>query len=365
MTVLNDTTQPQRPLFYEGQILGATDLSLAVAYAGDQLARHERHQHLWGIAAGLGLEVDDGALTLAAGVAIDQLGRPIVVARNQRLDADDFDQERGPDVQSDDDLFPVFLSFHDAVDAGGARSLDDCDTNGSATRSTESFTINYGRIGDELRIDEPGFRQVLIGYVSWDQNASEFLTAENSNGSVPRRFAGVRADAVEARGDALSLRTGPITERDVPTVRVDEEKGGRLVFGLSDGSGGLGKDLFSVSATGDLRALGTISSDAGLESGDVAVQSGIVSDGMVVPLPNGVDQARVDDGSVAVHIDVSPRYPGSVPPTGSPNDTAVALVVTVDSGRRVHCRYRWFGGAGATDEVSGTCNYVVIATPTG
>ena len=47
--------QIARPVFYEGQILGAVDLQAAVEYSRGQEARHERYLHTWGIASGLEL----------------------------------------------------------------------------------------------------------------------------------------------------------------------------------------------------------------------------------------------------------------------------------------------------------------------
>ena len=46
---------PERPAFFEGQILAAADLTSAVDYGRAQVARHERYLHSWGIAEGLEL----------------------------------------------------------------------------------------------------------------------------------------------------------------------------------------------------------------------------------------------------------------------------------------------------------------------
>ena len=46
---------PERPAFFEGQILAAADLTSAVDYGRAQAARHDRYLHAWGIAEGLEL----------------------------------------------------------------------------------------------------------------------------------------------------------------------------------------------------------------------------------------------------------------------------------------------------------------------
>ena len=83
----------ERAVFYEGQILGAADLTTAAEYDRNQQARHERYLHLWGIAAGLQLTGKDKKdaqdrpyqeVTLGAGLAIDGWGREIVVTQRSR-----------------------------------------------------------------------------------------------------------------------------------------------------------------------------------------------------------------------------------------------------------------------------------------
>src|SRR6267142_2688060 len=49
-------SQTLRPKFFEGQYLGAEDLTAAVSYARVQDARHMLGAHTWGIAIGLKLK---------------------------------------------------------------------------------------------------------------------------------------------------------------------------------------------------------------------------------------------------------------------------------------------------------------------
>ena len=51
---MNDISE-QRPDFFEGEILSASDLEQLVVYLRDQSARHALGAHTWGIVAGLQL----------------------------------------------------------------------------------------------------------------------------------------------------------------------------------------------------------------------------------------------------------------------------------------------------------------------
>jgi hypothetical protein len=115
----------ERPLFYEGEILGAADLTTGAEYLRGQVARHERHLHLWGIAFGLFLkgedkQTDTGAtyqdVTLAAGSAIDGTGRETVVAEDKQLPDDVFDQSNvaTTDIKA---WYPVFLMGQQPTDS--------------------------------------------------------------------------------------------------------------------------------------------------------------------------------------------------------------------------------------------------------
>src|ERR1043165_8582380 len=129
--------QIQRPVFYEGQILGALDLEATVEYSRGQEARHERFLHTWGIADGLVLSrkpkqlelstgtVDYVEVLLSPGMAIDGRGREIVVAEEQRLSESDFDQLNVA-INDKEALYPVLLIGRDAIESPSALNLGDC-----------------------------------------------------------------------------------------------------------------------------------------------------------------------------------------------------------------------------------------------
>ena len=97
---------PERPVFFEGQILAAADLTSAVDYGRAEVARHERYLHDWGIAEGLEMTTKPDAtgkyvdVTLGAGVAIDGTGREIVVPQPVPLNTAHFFTANGASPQA-------------------------------------------------------------------------------------------------------------------------------------------------------------------------------------------------------------------------------------------------------------------------
>src|SRR5207237_7395021 len=84
---------------------------------------------------------------------------------------------------------------------------------------------------------------------------------------VGRRYAGVRADDVSARGPALTLHTSDGAQGK-PLLRMDETDGALLTFGLQGAA-----PVFTVNAKGDLIITGKFGT--GTPKGSVVlVQSG-------------------------------------------------------------------------------------------
>jgi hypothetical protein len=333
----------QRPTFYEGEVLAAADLSQTVAYPRDQMARHERDLHAWGIASGLGLVPPDsnGQIWVDPGVAIDGTGREVVVATRVPLPDANFRFV----IQTSVDWYPVFLIGLDQP-APVAQTLTGACADAQPNRMTELYTFEFGRPGEELSLDDqprpdtaggPGGNigdatrwRILIGYVKKDPvDPKPIAVADLGDGyTVGRRYAGVRADDVFARGTALALHTSHGTQGK-PVLSLDETDGARLTFGLQGA-----QPVFTVSAKGDLTITGQFGTGTPKASTAV-VQSGVVSDGALLPLPPSITQAMVDQGQVTLHVQLTPRLPqvalGSIPPM------VVPLECYVDEDRRVHC----------------------------
>jgi hypothetical protein len=127
---------------------------------------------------------------------------------------------------------------------------------------------------------------------------------------------------------------------------IDEADGGKLEFGLQDARGKV-TPVLTVTAAGDVTAAGTLK---GALTAGVLVESGIATDGVLLPLPKGITQKQVDDGQVVLHIHVTPRYDG----LGTPAVPAVCVV----EGQRLRCR---LVDTALPNTVPGRCDYTVLA----
>ena len=139
---------------------------------------------------------------------------------------------------------------------------------------------------------------------------------------------------------------------------MDGDAGGSLTFGTHAGSGAITRCSPSTRRATS-RAKGTLK---GVQTaGSVRVATGVVSDGAVVPLPDGVDQAAVDAGELAVSLVVTPLLPD---PTSAPNATSVFVhqVCEVDADRRVSCRGVWFDSTAAVapTSVAAACRFLEL-----
>jgi hypothetical protein len=173
---------------------------------------------------------------------------------------------------------------------------------------------------------------------------------------------------VVARSGTLALRANQGETREKrPALVLDGDDGGEMRFGLQDARGDV-NTVFSVNAAGDVTLAGVIKSPF---SNDIWVESGTVSDGLLIPLPAGVTQQMLDDGKVTLHVTVTPRRVSELFPPGESSGTFFKepFECRVD-GRRVFVRERWFDVTslvtlGAPIVVPGACDYVVIASVAG
>ncbi len=366
----------QRPSYFEGQILAARDLSSAVDYARGRADRHDQLLHRWGVAAGLAL-VEQAArtpsgvayvdVTVGAGVAIDGAGRELVLSDPYALRAIDFERSN---VQVEDPgaWYPVLIRRRDEpVPASG--TLGACGAGvQQPTRVNEQAEIVFGRPGTAADLaaqtpPAPGEDttdaapwSVLIGYVQWSKDATNFSATSISGDGTEVRYAGVSAAVVASPGSSVTLLTRPETEPGATLARIDQQE---LSFGLQDGSGGMTK-LFTVNRKGDVTAGGKPL------GGGVRVESGLVSHGMRVPLPANVTEQAVSDGKVALHVQVTPLIADTPPQGKNSGGTFVDATLWapercfVDADRRVSCKLRVL----YTDQTStlpAVCNYTIIA----
>jgi hypothetical protein len=358
-----------RPTFYEGEILPAADLGATVDYARNQMARHSRYLHTWGIASGLVLK--DPA-TLTAGVAIDGTGREIVVPDDVQLDPSTFDVF----IQADGTYYPVYLNGVDQA-AAPASSLTGACGGSQPTSMQETYNITFGAPGSELQVasqtlpaitDGPdggnsGAWLVLVGFVTWNKTNSTFGSAVTYNPAtkIGPQYVGVNAAQVVSASGSLLLATHPATPQGsspVMAVQIQEASNGQMVFGKLGADGNVSSPALTVTASGDVIATGQIK--GAVTPGSMQVQSGIAFDGMILPLPIGIDPADAAAGKVTVHTHVTLHYESLVPP-GLKGLIPVECRVDTST-RRVHCQV--IDVVALAPPVPAWCDYtVIVAVP--
>ena len=357
----------ERPIFYEGQILSAADLDLSVEYARGRDAREARYRQLWGIVTGLALRKVDRRdassntyvdVFVSPGGAIAGTGRELFVGVEERLSEDLFDQLSVFSGQSDD-WHPVFVVGRDEPQRASTSLTGRCAT-GQASRVVEGYEVRFGRPGDETTLlDPPALTDdendappwpVLLGFVKWNPALGargRFIDARSKNDDgVGPRYAGVQADEVAARGGLLALRSRPVGQASAPALILDEaSQTETLRVGLQDAKGAF-QPLMALDKSGNLTLAGAIKPTVPSE---VKLTSGVVSDGMEVPLPTGVTAQNVASGGVLVHVSVTPvlEKPASV----GANHRPLVVECGVDDQRRVRCRIVWFELGGTPNQV--------------
>jgi hypothetical protein len=367
----------QRPVFFEGQILSAADLTGTVESDRARVARHERTLHEWGISDGLrltGTRRQAGTIpyvevTVQPGMAVDGTGRQVVVGDPVPLSTALFKQVNGASLTGGA-YYPVVLRGIDDEVAAPMFAMGSCDTGAGARRIAETYEVTFRPSGGAAGLDDqpapdvtggPGPLDapwdILLGFVQWNDTIDQFTAAVDAEpGGAARRYAGVKADAVAARGGRLELR--PVPTREAGNVAV--VLGGdppALTFGVYQGDGTVDPRV-TITAEGDIQADGVVKGKPSAQ--EVLVQSGTASDGIVLPLPTGVDPASVDRGAAVLHIVVTPRAVPSAAPAGFPFGPFPEECFA-DSSRVLHCLVRWMKANGDSQSVPASADYLVVA----
>jgi hypothetical protein len=121
--------------------------------------------------------------------------------------------------------------------------------------------------------------------------------------------------------------------------------------------------VLTVKSNGDIITPGTVQSKS--SSGTVYVQSGMATDGVVLPLPSGVKAEDVAPDKGTLHVQVSMRLSSLIPPAApvGADWAPVPLQCSVDSDRRVRCVVRWVQVPAAAPnfvDLPGVCDYVLL-----
>jgi hypothetical protein len=137
---------------------------------------------------------------------------------------------------------------------------------------------------------------------------------------------------------------------------IDQTGGARLLFGTASATGTV-DELFWVDAKGDLFAKGALHGTR--TEGQVAIESGVISHGLPLPLPAGVTPDEVTSGSVVLHVTLSPMYP---PEASPPTNAAYSVIELREVAGRVVSRYARFDPTVTPPTVvEGICRYQIIA----
>jgi hypothetical protein len=367
-----------RPLFADGAILAAADLTTLEGNDRDRDARHARHLHSPGVAYGLELlptpqtttsNVAYVDLTLSAGYALDGNGRELVLTEDLPLSPDQFnDQNPKPTLEQGKTTtvwHPVFVHGSDSSITPTTAALG-CQDRGRASRVAEDVEVEFGRPGDATATQTgprpdagpgDGDWRVLIGFVRVDTGIGRFIESTRTADGITVTGAGARAGLVAGQLGRVEVRAKPNADPGVPAVVLDSTDGPSLVFGTHTGTGAV-TPLLKVDAAGNLELEGAVKAKA--TAGSVKVVGGSAYDGTILPLPAGLDQATVDSGGVELVVHVTPRL------AGRPGQIFVAAECRVDTRRRVACWGLVFDlSAGSVQITGGSCDYVVLAMSPG
>ena len=301
-------------------------------------------------------------ITLSPGLAIDGTGREIVVPEAVLLSAELFEQLFVA-INDPDAWYPVLLTGRDEPASQNAVAVGAC-YNAQPTRRVEGFDVSFRSPGDELDLETqpapdvaegPGSTawKILLGFVKWGSVIKRFTDVRDASGGIGRRYAGVQADVVAARSGQLTMRTRSDNEAGKPALVMNETAEWVLQFGKLTAQGAV-TPVFSVNEKGDVKAEGKFIEASTPRS--TQVESGIATDGTILPLPPGITQKQVDDGEAVVQVHISLWIDENAAPAMTGNWAATPREMWVDNERRVHCRVRWLriAGAGAEDH-SGAC----------
>jgi hypothetical protein len=382
-----------RTVFAEGRILSAADLETLSQIPRGRSERHNRFVHRWGIVTGLTLTAEPSEdangtvfanVFLEPGLAIDGEGREILVTDRVQLNARRFQLEVGNSI--DPTLsYPVFLSsqYRGMTEATGP--TDPCGGGTGGARIEEGFAVSFGDPGDETLPQEPpplsgapsepegsSDWQILLGFVTWTNDAGNFAGIDTDAAARHRPFIGINAGIVAGDGNRVQVQPRDALLPGDTVLQVNQTADGpELCFGTFKSRTAAIETLLKVDAKGNLTVEGELT---GKRSGTtVQMQSGIASHGIILPLPPGITEAQIADGSVTLHLQVAPMVDPAHSPDPSGDFAALVQECRVDEDRRVHCRIAWAslplgGGVGAvgdTIEVGPGAVRFTVAVATG
>jgi hypothetical protein len=150
----------QRPLYFRGQLLDETDFQAEQDYHRNARLAHNLRLHSWGVVQGLTVSRhSDTQVSVAAGMALDSLGRELIVEELAVLQVSDF----GPNQT-------VFMTLSYEEGAGDHRKSEHGEGQGRMTEYSVLSTSATGGAGASVtlatvRLDSNG----KVGAISYSQ----------------------------------------------------------------------------------------------------------------------------------------------------------------------------------------------------
>lgn len=182
--------------YFTGQLLGESDFKDEQQYHADALMAHNRNVHTWGIAQGLHVEKSGKKnVTVSMGMAIDSLGRQIVVDQLKEVDL------------STSTAATLYLTI-----AYSEHETDFKEGEGEKgyTRIIEEPRIEY----DPAKPDEPSIK-IVLAELTYDRK-KDLLESIDTADCI---HAGNVGGDIEANSIAFSLPTGHPDRTGLPTMR--------------------------------------------------------------------------------------------------------------------------------------------------
>ena len=303
-------------------------------------------------------------VTLEPGMAIDGTGREIVVPAPVLLSKTDFIQVNGASPQAGA-FYPVLLHGIDSDAPAPPLAIGACGPASQPTRTLEDRSgspsagsaPNFSSTSHRYRTLAPALDPLPGGHGrSWPVPCSGTARTRGSPtaSGTGRRYAGVKADTVAARSGTLALRAQPSPAPGQPALLVGGDPPA-LTFGLYKGGNAVDPRL-TVSAQGDVIATGTIK--GALTQGEIRVQSGTATDGVIIPLPPGITEDQVARGAVILHLHLTPHTPQSTA-QGAGTCRSNAMW-TPTAGSNAWCRSRL--PMDRSSKQPGAADYLMVAT---
>jgi hypothetical protein len=203
----NDLSTPERVNYFFGQVLGEDDFTAEQTYLAGRDRRLQRYLHGWGVVCGLGVSgASDGTVTVEPGLAVDSLGREIVVPEPRTADPAVLTDESGvpSGATPSGDAVTICVVYAEALTR--PVPVPDEVTGSRFTRTTETYSLV---VRDGFPPARPGVLSkeerdlVLSGSGSPAQRLAEASESASSCGADDERCVVIATVRFEPQGISI------------------------------------------------------------------------------------------------------------------------------------------------------------------